>query len=468
VRLKRIEHFFLILILIAIILLFLRSIYVKIDEQIQNDSLQKNYQYYRDIDTPHKKWLNGYLGIFFRFKSFGNINWLIIPFFIYLLVTFKKRERWELALAFVYLLTVTLLGIKGYRNWRYQLTLFPFTITIILLTIWEYIKNRSPHTKIVVFSLLGLLITYNFCHYFGSYKYLWNHKADISFKTYPTQVLSYINNMKDTIPEPVFLICDGSNVFFYYSNKRSIPYYSPEYRREFRRKTRAQLYYFLKNELKANYIFSSWRFEADNRNKSIGEILNLDCKQIMSDRGYQLYQIREHLLEEELDSKASTEYKVWDSEAEVNENISSLLKVQGIRGKFSFKYETIKNKKILIVRNKEEGEKGERILQFGYTLDKEIINTYSLRSKYVYFLLTVKIPGNLINKQNYIFIQDFDGTWKRKKMYFSRPGWRSYLISKQIRTQSSEIGVGFSFRPESSENEIAISDVKIYFLDHAI
>jgi len=189
----------------------------------------------------------------------------------------------------------------------------------------------------------------------------------------------------------------------------------------------------------------------------------------MSDRGYRLYQLRESLLEDQLDSKASAEYKVWNSEAVLDENISSLLKVQGIRGKFSFKYETIKNKKILIVRNKEEGEKGERILQFGYTLDKEIINTYSLRSKYVYFLLTVKIPGNLINKQNYIFIQDFDGTtWKRKKMYFSTPGWRSYLISKQIRDQSSEIGVGFSFRPESSENEIAISDVRIYFLNQAI
>ena len=46
----------------------------------------------REINTPLKLWLNGYLGIFLRFDKFGIINWLMFPLLAYFAFNIQKRK----------------------------------------------------------------------------------------------------------------------------------------------------------------------------------------------------------------------------------------------------------------------------------------------------------------------------------------------------------------------------------------
>ena len=151
-----------------------------------------------------------------------------------------------------------------------------------------------------------------------------------------------------------------------------------------------------------------------------------------------------------------------------SDNRVSSLRIQGIRGEFNFDYNTPDEKRTLSIRNIKEGEKGQRILQIGYSLDKDFIERHSLRDNYVYFLASVRLPSHLLTGQNYIFIQDYDSEWDKVRMHFTNSVWRKYLVSKKIRFQTTEIGIGFYFKLKSEEDEILIQDIQIYFLDHEI
>ncbi|MFC1816926.1 hypothetical protein ACFL0M_13560, partial [Thermodesulfobacteriota bacterium] len=108
-----------------------------------NKSLNSYNYTYRGIGANKDLWLNGYLGIFFRFKYFGYLNWLFIPLSIYFLINITKKERWKIALWSVVIGLSIFLSIKGYLNYRYQLTLFPMLLSLILLYGWEVFRNRS-------------------------------------------------------------------------------------------------------------------------------------------------------------------------------------------------------------------------------------------------------------------------------------------------------------------------------------
>ncbi len=106
-------------------------------------------------------WLKRYLGLFFDFEYFGNLNWLAIPLLIYFLVTIKKRKRWEMAIAFVFIISCLLLEIRRGFWPRYIFTLYPFTLAVILLVGWEYLKKKSHYLQIGAFLVCGILIFFN-------------------------------------------------------------------------------------------------------------------------------------------------------------------------------------------------------------------------------------------------------------------------------------------------------------------
>jgi len=466
---KKIGWLLLLVFVISSTILFLHFVYNQIDKNTQSDSLLKPRLYYRNIDTSAKKWLNGYLGTFFRFKFFGNINWLAIPLIFYFLFTIKKRERWQYALITVFGIATVALCIKGYTNWRYQFTLFPFIVVLILLLGWEIVKNRGKYIKLFFFSFLIILVSYNFIHYFGSHKYQWNIIVSNINKKYPNDVLKYVNNLENSpLDETKFLICSYSNIFYYYCDKQAIQYNNPNCKGEIRRKSRKELFNFLKEDLKITHIFTTWRFEADWISRGLIEVIRLDCQKIMSAEGYHLYNLREKPIEVILKENSFAEYLIWDSRAVPTKNTSPKLLIQGIRGKFSINYKKPEDQNLLSIHSQEASENKERILQLGYTLDKKTIASFSLNSKYVYFLVSIKIPPHLINKNNYIFIQDFDGKWEREKVFFARETWRKYLIKKKIRPETTEVGIGFKFDPKSQKDEVYIKKVQIYFLDESI
>lgn len=114
----------------------------------------------RGIETPAKLWLNGYLGLFFAFGYLGNINWLALPVLFYLLFTIRKRENWQQALIVFFVLAVLLVGVKGYFNRRYALTLLPITLSLVVYSVWLISEKYRllPYLRVVLFvALAGIL-----------------------------------------------------------------------------------------------------------------------------------------------------------------------------------------------------------------------------------------------------------------------------------------------------------------------
>lgn len=467
--------FFLLFIFIAVfIILFLSVVYNQRERSTQSESLLKPRLYHRNIHTEAKKWLNGYLGIFFRFRYFGNINWLAVPLFIYFLWTVKRRERWQCALMAIYLISTIVLCIKGYTNWRYQFTLFPFTVSFILIFGWEILKDRGKYLKVFIFSFTLILVSYNFYRYSeNNHKHQWNIMKQIINKPYPNEVLEFIDSFEFSKAfAPKFLICDNTDMFYYYSDYNAIHWQNPKYKLG---GSRDKLYKLLKEGHKITHIYARRRFLNDRKRTSLAEVIHLDCQRIAVDKDYRLYKLREEPLEEILKTKVFFEYKVWPLEEEdlVKEvdssgNITFSLRVQGIRGKFRVETKKIDGEDTLVLRNLEKGKNGKRILQIGFSLEREFIEKHSLFSKHAYFLVNISIPKHLINRKNFIFIQDFDGKWNRNKVYFSRDSWRNYVVKKKIKHKSQKSGIGLRIEPQSPKDEILIKDIKIYFLKEKI
>lgn len=120
----------------------------------------------RAIDTIGKEWFNGYLGLFFRFRFLGNINWLMLPILIHFALTLKQRERWEKALMFIYLLSVGLIALQGYFNFRYAQTLLPITIVLVMVSVWRFFdKEEVKFLQKYVLAFIIVIVSYNTYHY---------------------------------------------------------------------------------------------------------------------------------------------------------------------------------------------------------------------------------------------------------------------------------------------------------------
>lgn len=179
----------------------------------------------REIGTNKDLWLNGYLGIFFRFKMFGILNWLAIPLLIYFLVTIGKRKRWEIALALALILSCIFISIQGYMNFRYQLTLFPALITIIFLFGWKVLGEQDRKVVITVLSIGSCLL------FVGSYLLLMNFfslrndyahylKGSIvdrlTVDRFPYKLFEYIDN---NVADDSVILERNVLILYYYTSK---------------------------------------------------------------------------------------------------------------------------------------------------------------------------------------------------------------------------------------------------------
>lgn len=110
----------------------------------------------RNIETPIKLWINGYLGLFFGFKYLGNINWLLLPLGTIFLLKHKfKLPPHQWALIAFFLLAFGLIALKGFFNFRYALTLFAFSIFMV----FYLLKKVSPSQAFFLGASVILLIT---------------------------------------------------------------------------------------------------------------------------------------------------------------------------------------------------------------------------------------------------------------------------------------------------------------------
>lgn len=114
----------------------------------------------RNIETPYKLLLNGYLGLFFGFKYLGNINWLLLPLgLVYLIRNQFKLTKAKWALITFFFLAFCLIAVKGFFNFRYAFSLLPICIFTVFLLIDRLAVNKATAAAysyvLLAFTLFG-------------------------------------------------------------------------------------------------------------------------------------------------------------------------------------------------------------------------------------------------------------------------------------------------------------------------
>ena len=179
----------------------------------------------RGIGTNKDFWVNGYLGILFRFKHFGVLNWLALPMCFYFFATIKKRERWEIAIALVLILSCVFIAVKGYSNHRYQLTNYPALLTIIILFGWELLSKLGKKKIHMILSVFGCIIVFfsalmikQFYSFKGTGSSYW--KGDIYERVlggpFPYNLFEYIDNK---LPDNSIITGDNKILLYHYYNE---------------------------------------------------------------------------------------------------------------------------------------------------------------------------------------------------------------------------------------------------------
>jgi len=274
---------------------------------------------YRDMATYKDFWLNGYLGLFFRFKYMGNLNWLAIPLFLHFVSTIRKRQRWEIAICFVFVLSVVALSITGYTNYRYQATLFPFTISIIMLQGWDIIIKRSVSIRVIVFVAVFIMICINCNNTYLPKKFRLFNKSNNNVSSevtgrgrgssklnvFPGEIIRCINDIKDMNMDDVILECNVP-IVYYYTTKKGLYYLNKpiskpmsDFYTYYPKGQKVKALKILKNEAKVKYILTRTIIEeymqSENllRFKVILATLKNDCDLICEDKGYKLYRIKD-------------------------------------------------------------------------------------------------------------------------------------------------------------------------------
>jgi hypothetical protein len=449
--------------LVLLTFLVLYHIYLIIDER-EVGVLSKSQEYREEIETPAKKVLNGHLGVLFRFKYLGNINWLAVPLVLWFLLTGsrKKRERWQLALAFVWLTTMLFIGLKGYYNSRYQLTLFPFTTALVILLMWELVKEKRQAVRIVCFSLLILLCAYNVSHYFDQFKYFWQLKVSRTMPHFPEKIVDYLSSRKEIGHGRSRVFVLNQPLYYYHIRKHGIDYMSPYHIGIFfglKAKTgdRDRTYNFIRKRKKVKYMFMAWTMVGQYKDRLLGEFLNCECKLLISEYGYRLYEIRDPSLNRELQKSKYTCIK----------SIRLFqIRQQGTRGVFHL--DKNRKKRILTVSNRTPGKEGQRLIQMGFDSGTAGSILTVPAGRYIHFLVDAKLPEHLVNRENFIFIQDFKGTWERDKIHFATHHWRTYLISRKIREGSERFTLGIKFVPQSQNDKLMIRSIRAFVSDEPL
>jgi hypothetical protein len=465
---------------VFIAILVLLAVYTIIDKKYPGE-IQTKEEYLGDTETPAKKWLNGHLGLFYRFKQLGNINWLIIPLLIWFLTTKKiKKERWQWALLFAWGLTVVFIGIKGYYNSRYQLTLFPFTSAVVLFLSWKFLEDKSKMIKTLGFSFITLACLFNIYHYSDLYKTYRDLRVSVKTPHFPYQLMDYLKSSPDpgkgsrvlTINQPIF---------YYHVDQKGVDYISPSAINvwvEFKKRTgtvgtRQDLYQLLRKRYGVKYVLLSAVDLRFQRSTMLGEFLHCEGKLVVEDQGWLLYRLRDKPLEKTINSPAYQQLKVWNKNETKNaaastlssEEISPSLLRFSREGIFKYEVGGDREKKTIIIFNTRSKKNAKKRLHFGYEFNRKglDIGSHEYEGKYVTFMVRASISPSLLNRDNYIAVIDYnkDGSREAEKTYFTSHHWRTYIVSKRVRPGNSRLLLMFRFCPQTRQDRLMIKDVKV-------
>jgi hypothetical protein len=407
-------------------------------EWMNTDTQGVNDFYSREIGTNIDLWLNGYLGIFFRFKIFGMLNWLLIPLFVYFLATFRNRERWQLSLGFVLLLTTIFICIQGYQNYRYQLTLYPVFISLIFIFGWETIRTKNWKMICLVISGSSVLVFLNLYYSMDNYKYYMLNAMGRgeAGERFPFKLVEYI---KDNVNADAVIWQRKQPLLFYHTDKIGTKYYN-------------------KN---TKYLLT--------REKENIPIKHADYKLVIEDQGYKLYKIIDKSVlptTDGLKHKApnfETNFTDWtgNSEIDANEIFHTLFPMQilGIRGEFLVEKISKEAGNIIriMLKNANFNERPE--IQFGYFIQSDKLNLPLADGHQI----VVKAKVRLIESPSgNLFIQDKTDYWSRESVKFKNHSWQDIFVRKTPRVSAEKICFGISWLPKSKNEALEIGSISVF------
>lgn len=425
--------------------------YLYFDKEVYN--LARNWltaethgEFLREIGTNIDLWRNGYLGIFFRFKMFGVLNWLAFPLFIYFLITLRKRERWEIALGLVLSTSFIFICIQGYANYRYQLTLHPILLTIIFLFGWQVLKKQKRKVIGVIILFCSFILFLNCYSLRESYQYYWNKGIGNGKpgERFPYKLIEYINN--NVTDDSVILERDQPMLYYHTSKKKKLGG---------------------GDQRKGKYILL-------NGGSSLAAYAyDLVC----GDQGLKLYKIREkpdkltieYFNEREPDFE--TNFSGWTGKDEVSiDDISKTLVHMvdlGRRGEYVFKRissENAENGNIARLMLQKPWFNKESKIQFGYYINPNGLKLKVKEGDIVSFVARMRLHGPK-GRTAELFVQDKTDYWVREKIYYKGNSWRNVLVSKKIREGFTEICLGIYWKPVSTDEWLDVKSVRIFVGD---
>ena len=393
----------------------------------------------RGIRTNIDLWLNGYLGIFFRFKNFGVLNWLAFPLFFYFLITIRKRERWEIALGLVLSISFIFICIKGYANYRYQLTLHPILLTIIFLFGWQVLKKQRKIILSCVIVICCCLLLVNCYSLKKSYKYYLKGAIGSGEpgEGFPYKLVEYIKN---NIADDLAIYESNQPILYYHTNKKGISYH-------------------LSNKVKYLLI----------RGKIDEHLTNISRDLVFEDQGYKLYKVKKKpdiLTKGYFDNKRpdfETNFSNWmgKDEISINNLPTTIFPMEnlGVQGEFAFKLIPSDDGNIVRVMLKEPWFNKRPEIQFGYWIQPERLNLRVKSGEIVSIIAKMRLNGESSAE---LFVQDKTDYWSRENLYWEGSSWNDVLVSKKIREGFTNICMGINWKPSSTEEWLDIKLVRIY------
>lgn len=138
----------------------------------------------------------------------------------------------------------------------------------------------------------------------------------------------------------------------------------------------------------------------------------------------------------------------------------SPMDIQGIKGNFIVMKEKVEMYNVMRV-NSSKLDENVGVIQFGYRTDKNGFSLDVVPEQTVIFVATVR--GRTKNMPQ-IFIQDKIDKWetKRTTLILDDEKWRTFVVTKDIRDGTQDIGVGFRWSDVSRGDWLQIQSVKIF------
>lgn len=257
----------------------------------------------RGIETPIKLWLNGYFGLFFGFKSNGNIIWLLPLLLIFAWNKVKQYATLKYFMAF-YILLFMLIALKGYINGRYQFTLVPVSIISIIFLIKEIFDEVKLQQKLF-YLLLGLTLFNTL--YFTSIDYWPRYKerffgiinGENNSNSTNTNSLDYLAFINNEIPENELVLVNNLPEYFYYTNRKGLfcwtgqnVVFTPDGEKQLiKNNSDEELKSFIVNELNCNYFFTT--IQLNNYQPEFTAFLNRQADLVFTDQSkYLIYRFK--------------------------------------------------------------------------------------------------------------------------------------------------------------------------------